>query len=92
MRHKCTKYEADLIFAVPGVNIGATEQGFTLLCPMAAVVMKMYELNWNFHVDMVLLTLIELWLHGGVASEMHCRYVEPSPMEEDSIKPETWAL
>ena len=35
--------------------------------------MIMNELNWNFHVDMVLLTL----------NEMHCRYVEPSPVEED---------
>ena len=52
----------------------------------------MNELNWNFHVDMVSLTLNELWLHSGVASEMHYRYVEPSPVEEDPNKPETWAL
>ena len=41
---------------------------------------------------MVLLTLNELWLHGGVASEMHCRYVEPSLVEEDAKKLETRAL
>ena len=87
--HKCTKYNAYLIFDVRGVNTGAAEQRFKLLRPMAGVVMNMNELNWNFHVDMVLLTLNELWLHGGVASEIHCRYVEPSPVEEDPKNPET---
>ena len=90
--HKCTKYKADLIFDVQGVNTGAPEQRFKLLRPMAGMVMNMNELNCNFHVDMVLWTLNELWLHGGMASEMHCRYVEPSPVEEDPKKPETWAL
>ena len=59
---------------------------------MAGVVMNMNQLDWNFHVDMVLLTLKELWLHGGVASEMHRRYVEPLPVEEDPKNKETWAL
>ena len=90
--HKFTKYKANLIFDVPGVNTGAAEQHFKLLRPMAGVVMNMNELNWNFHVDMVLLTLNGLWLHGGVASVMRCRYVEPSPVEEDPKNPETWAL
>ena len=32
--HKCTKYKADLIFDVPGVNTDAAEQRFKLLHPM----------------------------------------------------------
>ena len=89
--HKCTKYKADLIFDVPGVYTGAVEQRFKLLRPMAGLVMNMNELNWIFHVDMALFTLNELWLNGGVAREMHCRYVEPSAVQEDPRKPETWA-
>ena len=85
---KCTKYKADLIFDVSGVNTGAAEQRFKLLRQMAGVVMNMNELNWNFHVDMVLLTLNEFWLHAGVARELHCRYVEPSAVEKDLRKPE----
>ena len=54
--------------------------------------MNMNEMKCKFHVDMVLLTLNELWLQVGVASGMHCRYVEPSPLEENPKKPETWAL
>ena len=90
--HKHTKYKADLIVDVPGVNTGAAEQRFKRLRRMAGVVMNTTELNWNFNVDMVLLTFNELGMHGGVASEMHRRYVEPSPLEEDPKNPETWVL